>query len=143
MQLSTNLSLEEFEHSAYANLYSIPNHLPSDQYPSAVRIATKLFQPIRDLLNVPLKITSGYRSKQLNEAVRGVSNSQHTISQAIDFIPSGLDIQEAFNTISKSDLLFDQLILEHDTKGHIWIHASLRWMNNRREIIPYLLKDNK
>jgi len=39
---------------------------------------------IRDIVGVPLKVNSGYRSKAHNKAVGGVSNSAHTQGLAAD-----------------------------------------------------------
>ena len=142
MNLSKNLTLEEFEKSDYASNHQISNFLPPQLLPDAIRLATKLFQPIRELLDVPMKITSGYRSPALNVAVRGVNTSQHTLAQAFDFIPQGMTIDQAFAKIVKSKITFDQLIREHDANGNIWIHISLKPERNRMMIIPNPLKKN-
>ena len=41
-------------------------------------------QPIRETLNFPIRVSSGYRSPSLNKAVNGSSTSQHCIGQAVD-----------------------------------------------------------
>ena len=142
MQLSKHLSLEEFTHSDKATELGIHNTLPDSLLPNAVYTACYLFEPVRKILgDVPIDISSGYRCEALNVAVRGVPTSQHVLAQAIDFIPSNMDIKEAFNILKASkSLIFDQLIMEHSKSGAIWIHVSIKQTGNRQQIIPYLEK---
>ena len=98
-----------------------------------------LFEPIRELLGDPIKINSGYRCEKLNVAVRGVDTSQHVKAEALDMLPT-MNIQDAFHKIVQSSLIWDQLILEHDSGGHTWIHASIKKGANRQQVIASLLK---
>ena len=141
MQLSRHLSLEEFEHSDYANTYGIANYLPPELLGVATYTATHLFEAIRSILgDKPIKITSGFRNKELNKAIRGVDTSQHCLGEALDMIPE-MDVNEAFNKlINDKNLVYDQLIREHDASGHTWIHASIKAGKNRQQIIGNLLK---
>jgi len=138
-RLSEHLTIEEFIQSDTALAKGIDNSLPPELIPNAVNTANFLFEPIRRLLNVPLHVDSGYRCKDLNLAVRGVPTSQHVLACAVDIIPVGIDIQQAFKMIEQSGLSFDQLILE-STKSSIWIHASYVYGKNRRMVIPFLKK---
>jgi len=140
MNLSQNLTLQEFEHSKTAEDKGISNFLPPELLPNAIYLATHCFEAVRSLLGVPLNVSSGYRCSALNVAVRGVSTSQHCQGQAVDFIPAGININSAFLKIAQSDIIFDQLILEHDSRGSIWIHISCKQKDNRKEVISNLLK---
>jgi len=140
MQLSKNLSLEQFEHSNYAEAHDISNFLPPEMLSDAINLATKLYEPILTILGAPPIITSGYRCPELNKAIRGVATSQHTKGQAMDFVPSGVNIHSAFDKIVESGLTWDQLIKEHDAKGSIWIHISLKRDGNRQQVIKDLEK---
>jgi hypothetical protein len=141
MNLSEHLTLLEFEHSDKAEELGISNLLPPHLLPSAIYVAKNLFEPVRTLLGVPIKVTSGYRSEELNLAVRGVATSQHCKAEALDLIPVGMAIRDAFDRITSSaSITFDQLILEHDKAGNIWIHVSRKTTGNRMQVIPYLLK---
>jgi hypothetical protein len=140
MNLSEHLTLLEFEHSDKAEELGISNLLPPHLLPSAIYVAKNLFEPVRTLLGVPIKVTSGYRSEELNLAVRGVATSQHCKAEALDLIPVGMAIKEAFEKIKASKLIFDQLILESSKSGATWIHVSVKATGNRQQVIPYLLK---
>ena len=137
--LSTHLTLEEFIHSDTAIANHIDNTLPDNLLETAKYTAENLFEPIRELLGDPIKINSGYRCEKLNVAVRGVDTSQHVKAEALDMLPT-MNIQDAFHKIVQSSLIWDQLILEHDSGGHTWIHASIKKGANRQQVIASLLK---
>lgn len=42
-------------------------------------------QVIRDILDLPIHILSGYRCKKHNEEVKGAKESQHTFGNAVDW----------------------------------------------------------
>lgn len=91
-------------------------------------------EQVRAILDVPMVITSAFRCQELNEAVGGSSTSQHANAQAIDFIPGKfMTIEEAYDKIRKSRLIYGQLIIEH-SKGKEWIHIS---MGYKRENLKY------
>jgi hypothetical protein len=141
-KLSEHLTLEEFTHSDTANRLGIDNTLPDSLLETAKYTAENLFEPIRTLLGCSIGINSGYRCEALNVAVRGVATSQHKLAEAIDMHPA-MNIQDAFQTIVHSNLTWDQIILEHDNAGHIWVHASITANGvNRQQVIANLLKKN-
>ena len=41
-------------------------------------LAYYTLQPLRDYINTPINITSGFRSVKYNDSIGGVKNSQHT-----------------------------------------------------------------
>jgi uncharacterized protein YcbK (DUF882 family) len=47
-------------------------------------------QALRDVLNKPIKINSGYRSPEHNKAIGGASNSLHTLGLAADVVVDGV-----------------------------------------------------
>lgn len=80
-QLTPNFKLGEFLHGA-----SIPS---SDILENLKQLANRL-QVIRDLLNKPIIINSGYRSAQHNMEVGGASNSYHLRGMAADIVVPGM-----------------------------------------------------
>ena len=141
-QLSEHLTLEEFINSETATRHNIDNTLPEELLNTAKYTALNLFEPIRALMGAPIKVSSGYRCEALNVAVRGVPTSQHVKAEAIDMLPTNMTVREMFEKIKGSDQVFDQLICEHDSSGHIWVHASIVDGTNRQQVIPNLLKLN-
>jgi hypothetical protein len=139
MQLSSHLALEEFTHSDTAERLHIDNTLPNELIPNAVYTATHLFEAVRAVLGVPIRISSGYRCEALNVAVRGVKTSQHVKAQALDMEPVGMTIDDAFEKLKKAPLMYDQLIKEHCGDTY-WIHMSIKQKDNRQQIIDDLEK---
>ena len=82
-------------------------------------------QPVREHFGTT-RISSGYRSPALNEAIGGSTRSQHSKGQAVDFECDRADNAEVCQWIL-DNLDFDQVILEFYTKGDPksgWVHVS-------------------
>jgi hypothetical protein len=132
MKLTEHFSKEEFETSSVAAQEKISNKIPGDLMPKAIFLAQEA-EKVRSFLSacfgkeIPMKITSAYRSPQLNAhpRVRGQKTSQHMKMEAFDFIPIGITAKEAWAVIRTSRLQYDQLILENDRHGNVWIHYSV------------------
>lgn len=137
MQLSKNLSLAEVVRSESAKRRGI-NNLPTAEHLENLKdLALNVFQPIRDHFKVPIHISSGYRSRILNNAVNGAAKSQHCSGQAIDIDVDGTSItnKQVFDYI-KENLDFDQLIFEFGTdKNPDWVHVSYSKDNNRKQVL--------
>ena len=89
--------------------------LPNEPMPSQVAALTSLclhvLEPIRALLGVPLRVTSGFRSAQVNAAINGAAGSQHMRGEAVDFVPVGMDVETAMARIAAARIPVDQLIV--------------------------------
>lgn len=142
MQLSKNLSLAEVIRSETAKRKGISN-MPTEAHIENFKLlAEKVFQPIREHFGVPIHISSGYRSKALNESIKGSSSSQHCSGEAIDIDMDGTDITNAeiFNYI-KDNLEFDQLIWEFGTDANPdWVHVSYESTGKQRKMILKAVK---
>ena len=109
-----------------------------------VYLGSYVLEPLRVAMNEPIKIGSGFRCQKLNKAVGGVYNSQHLTGQAADLCIDG-DMEKGWKWFSyiKDHLPFDQLIMEHNSKGSYWVHVSFVYPDfgkNRRQVITNLLK---
>lgn len=138
MKLSKNLELWEMTRSDVAKRKGIDNTPTEEHLKNMTILAERVFQPIREHFNVPIYITSGYRSKKLNKAIGGSSTSQHCLGQAIDIDMDGKQITnvQVFNFI-RSNLVFDQLIWEYgNNSSPDWVHVSYNPSgNNRRDVL--------
>lgn len=141
-RISKNFTLDELTASATAKAKGIINAPGVDEVCNMCALVHHVLQPLRDAMNEPIKIGSGYRCTNLNHAVGGVSNSQHIKGQAADLCIDG-DMKRGrrwFNWI-QDNCEFDQLIWEHNAKGTYWVHVSYcADGNNRKQIINNLLK---
>ena len=76
-KLTANFSREEFEDSRDGL------RIPIALYPNLLRLAREL-QKLRDVIQVPINILSGWRSKEYNETVGGATRSYHVLAMAAD-----------------------------------------------------------
>lgn len=136
--------MEELCASETAKKKGINNKPNAQQMVNLVYLTAYVLEPLRLAMKEPIKIGSGFRCEALNKAVGGVSNSQHMKGQAVDLCIDG-DMKKGkkwFDYIRKN-LPFDQLILEHNSKGSYWVHVSYVYPDfgkNRRQVIENLLK---
>lgn len=140
MRLSKNFVLSEITRSNTAKRLGISNEPSKKHLANMQKLITELIQPMRDSIG-PIRISSGYRSPQLNRAIGGSSKSQHCKGQALDlqFWKDGqMCNQEIYKWILNSNLQFDQMINEFD---FAWIHISLKEKNNRNQVLE-AYKDN-
>ena len=80
MELTKNFNLNEFTFSETAIRLEIDNDIKiyPDKMENIKRLAN-LMQQIRDYLNTPLIITSGYRSIALNDHLKSKRTSFHIL----------------------------------------------------------------
>ena len=90
MQLTKNFNLSEF---------ITDNDKLTLQQISNLSTLTNELQALRDALNKPITITSGYRSKTKNKAVGGVKNSKHMQGKAADIQAKDTTPDQLYNNI--------------------------------------------
>ena len=139
-KITANFSLREMIHSPTAVSLKIKNVPKGQRLDNLTELCEKVLQPLRDKLNVPIRVSSGFRNKALNAAVGGAPNSQHRKGEAADIHAQGYTAQQLFDFIIKSDIVYDQLIQEFDE----WVHISYkREGENRNEALLATKKDGQ
>ena len=127
MQLTPHFSLAELTASTTARRLGIDNTPPPELMPRLV-LTAEMLERIRDTLGVPITVTSGYRGREVNKAVGGVTSSDHTQGHAADIVAPGYGTPYRIaKTLAPlvSVLGIGQLILE-GVKGKQWVHVSTR-----------------
>ncbi len=139
LYLSKNLTLQEAITSQTATRLGIDNTPNERQIENLKLVATHCFQPIRDHFGKPIRVSSGFRSKALNKAIRGSATSDHPKGLALDLQgTNGIANKEIFDW-AKENLDFDQLIWEYGTKKEpAWVHISYRRNSKNRRQILYI-----
>jgi len=126
MQISEHLLLSELTRSESAKRRGLSN-MPTPEHIENLKVlAANIFEPIRAHFGVPIHISSGYRSEELNRAIKGSKTSQHCKGEAVDLDMDGTTVSnyEIFDFIS-DNLKFDQLIWEFGTNDNpSWVHVS-------------------
>jgi len=119
-RLTPHFTLEEFTFSQTATRKGIDN-TPHEGILDNLCILANGMEDVRNLLNAPIYVSSGYRCPELNDLLGSKRTSQHTKGLACDFTSNVYGSpQIIFADIITSDIPYDQLILEFDR----WIHIS-------------------
>jgi hypothetical protein len=137
MKISTHLNLAEVTRSDSAKRHGIDNTPTAEHLENFKLLAEKVFEPIRLHFKEPIFISSGYRSKALNDFIGGRASSQHCKGQAIDIdmdgSKGGVTNKMVFDFIV-SRLDFDQCIHEFGTDANPdWVHVSYAKTGNRKQ----------
>jgi len=120
MNLSPNFTLEEMTASETAERHGIDNTPNNDVLMNLRRLALFL-EDVRTAVGMPLRISSGYRSPEVNQKVGGKSTSQHCRGVAADLKVKGMTPDQVVKAIIKAGLPYDQVIREFDS----WTHVSI------------------
>jgi len=123
MKLTENFTLVQLTRSATADRLKVANTPNETEKKNLKTLAERVLQPIHDLFGA-MQITSGFRSKPVNDAVGSNDNSQHRTGQAADFRIVGMSAREAFNLIIAAGTIpYDQIILYDDGRNN-FVHVS-------------------
>lgn len=122
MKLSEHFTLEEATFSATAVSRGLEN-IPDSVQLGRMKYTAANMEIVRTILgNQPIKVNSWYRGPAVNAAVGGVSTSQHSRGEAVDFTAPwhGLPLEVCKTLMEHKGLIgYDQLIYEQT-----WIHIS-------------------
>ena len=122
MRLTNNFTKQEFDSKD-------GSPMPPEVLLNVQKLASQL-QALRDVLNAPIRINSGYRSPEHNKAVGGSKNSQHVLGKAADIRVKGKTPKQVYDIIegmiSAGDMLQGGLGL-YDT----FVHYDIRKTRSR------------
>jgi hypothetical protein len=128
--------------SSHPEVYNIPSH---EAIANLKRLCVWL-EVLRKRYNDkygegedPIRINSGYRSPQLNKKIGGAAGSNHLTGCAVDIRVLGMEQLVRYTTIlldyadeSRQD--FDELLIERNRYGAIWLHFAVKAKGNRRKV---------
>ena len=157
-KLSEHFSLGEFTKSnSHPEVYNIPSHeaianmkrlcqwleVLRERYNDKYVVVNGDVSTTLDMtgrVEEPIRINSGYRSPQLNRKIGGVANSNHLTGCAVDIRVSGMEQLIRYAAIlldyaEESHQDFDELLIEKNRYGAIWLHFAVRPSGNRRKIL--------
>ncbi len=138
MNISEHITLLEATKSQTAIRLGIDNTPDAATIDRMKLVAETCFEPIRKHFGIPLKVSSFYRCKALNDAIKGSKTSQHMSGEAIDIDADGSSItNKEIHDWAKANLKFDQLINEFpDVNGNpAWVHISFSKHGNRNQCL--------
>jgi hypothetical protein len=138
MKLSEHFTLAELTPSATAKRLGIKNEPTPTHLECLKGLATNVLDKVREHFGKPIWVSSGYRSKALNDVTPGSSaTSQHCSGEAADLDQdgrgTGVSNKMVFDYI-KDHLTFDQLIYEYGTDTNPdWVHVSWESTGKQRK----------
>ena len=100
------------------------DNMPNDMniVKNLARLA-QFLQSIRNELHLPIVVTSGYRSKEVNEAVGGVLSSYHVKGLAADI--KCADMDKLLAVLHSHLMEIDQLGIYYNSTTQLWFHVGL------------------
>ena len=145
-RISKHITYKEATRSVTALRLGIENKPSEYELQNMELIAEKVFEPLREAVNGPIKINSFYRCEELNKAIGGSSRSQHCQGRAIDIDDFYGYVSNAYMYYYiKDNLDFDQLIWEFGTDTNPdWVHVSyVDGDSNRKRCLLAYKEDGK
>lgn len=100
-----------------------------------------VLDPLRRHVGRPVRVSSGYRSQQVNRAVGGSPRSAHMTGEAADIKVDGLSSLDLLEAILASGIDFDQVIAYHAGRGghvHLGIKAGAQARHRRQLLLAPL-----
>lgn len=97
-----NFTLKELTHTDTG----LPNEIPSFEVAFNLYDTACFLQNLRNLIGMPIVVTSGYRSEAVNKAVGGAKNSAHLRGGAADIRCAD---NEKLLKVIKEECLYDEL----------------------------------
>ena len=135
-KLSEHFTLGELTKSgSHPEVYNIPSH----EAIANLTNLSKWLEVLRERAGTPIIINSGYRSPQLNRKIGGAPNSNHLTGCAVDIRGENMEQLIRYAAIlldyaDKTNQEFDELLIERNRYGAIWLHFAVRPSGNRRKV---------
>lgn len=119
---------------SHPNLVEIPGE-GTDTRRNLQNLIDKCLDPVREKLAQPVIVTSGFRPKRLNDAVKGAKNSNHLYGYAADCHTgnNSTDNVKIIKAVLKLGIIYDELIAEGakfngdgTLKSCDWVHVAVK-----------------
>ena len=135
-KLSPHFTLGELTTSSHRDVYNIPTH----EAIANLKHLCQWLEVLRERSGGPVRINSGYRSPQLNRKIGGATNSNHLTGCAADIRVTGFEQAIRYAAIlldyaDESHQEFDELLVERNRYGAIWLHFAVRFRENRHKVL--------
>jgi len=121
MRLSKSFQLSEFLRSQTAERQGIDMTPSKEVIRNLTDLCETILQPLRDALDNPIVISSGFRPLQLNTAIGSSKDSAHIDGRAADFRVLGMSPYDVCVYMRDEKLPYDQNIHEFGQ----WTHAGI------------------
>ena len=126
MKLSKNFSLKEMLVTS-TGVANVPTDKEIDNMKT---LAVKILQPLREYMNRPIIVTSGYRSYDVNKRVGGSKTSAHMTGRAADITAGTRTLNKIMYEFIRDNCEYRQLINEYNYQ---WVHVEYREGDNKKQ----------
>ena len=132
--MTPHFTLAELTATSHRQFDNTPNE---KELANLQKLAEFLEQVKTALDGKPVIITSGYRSKPVNDSVGSSDKSQHRTGCAADFKVPSMTPDQVVRTIIAAGLPYDQIIREFSdpVAGGGWTHISISDTPRRQALI--------
>ena len=132
--MTKHFSFNELTNTSHADLLEA-NRESAKAFMKQLKYIAGTLEEIRAILEVPLKVTSGFRSNALNKRVGGSATSGHTKGLCVDIIPVGLEVHEAFQIIQSNKNKCPSLkkCIFEKVGNSIWLHVETKTEANQAQ----------
>jgi len=122
MKLSTNFSLAEFA--------SADGAAPSGEVLKNLTELAKNLEVLRKHIGQPIRVTSGFRSREHNKKIGGALNSYHVLGMAADIQVAKMNPEQVAKAI---ELLIAEGKMKQGGLGiyRTWVHYDIRGFKAR------------
>jgi len=128
-----NFQYREFIRSDTAIRKGINNTPNEEQWQNIERLAVKILQPIREEFGC-IRITSGFRSKELNVAIGGSETSNHCLGEAGDIEPILTDVSLLDIVVFVYNELYYRNMIAEYIPNDGWVHIDYRQGQNIKKL---------
>lgn len=126
-----NFNLSEMVKSRAAEIHGLENMPKEEEMENLIFVMHELQETRDTFYSRPIIVTSGFRSKEVNDAVGGAANSRHMKGQAADVRTAEKNAGEmkllAYalrERMTEPGSMIRKIILEED-KGCKWVHVEV------------------
>lgn len=131
--MANYFTMEELTYSPTALREGWRNKTTLEVEANLMSLIAMVLNPARAHMGMPVYVTSGFRSPDVNRAIGGAPKSQHMKGQAADISTGKVYKNIEMFAYIRDNLVFDQLILED---GGRWIHVSyVTGRKNRKQVL--------
>jgi uncharacterized protein YcbK (DUF882 family) len=115
-------TIEELTTSKIAQRLKIDNKPSAEVINNLTKLVDNVLDPLREAWGKSITVNSGYRSPELNKAVKGSKTSWHLQGCAADITAGSPHLNEKlYNKIRELKLPYCELIDEHQMT---WVHVA-------------------
>ena len=133
MKLSKHFTLDEFTRTGAR----LPNVPPDQAVEGLTALCVEVLEPLRAALGAPIRITSGFRSREVNAVIGGSPTSAHCFGLAADIKSTAGDAAHILRVLHQLDLdELDQAIgYVPERGGHVHVGLARPGQAPRRQFL--------